>query len=57
MGEMGAIGKCLSCCLHGIGSNAQSFAPLMQAFAGEHPTLAWDAPGYGEFAAAGQRVA
>ena len=34
--------------LHGIGSNAQSFAPLMRAFAGEHPMLAWDTPGYGE---------
>jgi pimeloyl-ACP methyl ester carboxylesterase len=33
--------------LHGIGSNAQSFAPLMQALDGRHPTLAWDAPGYG----------
>jgi pimeloyl-ACP methyl ester carboxylesterase len=33
--------------LHGIGSNAQSFVPLMQAFAGRHATLAWDAPGYG----------
>jgi pimeloyl-ACP methyl ester carboxylesterase len=34
--------------LHGIGSNAQSFAPLMQALDRRHPTLAWDAPGYGE---------
>ena len=34
--------------LHGIGSNAQSFAPLMQAFEGRHPLLAWDAPGYGD---------
>jgi pimeloyl-ACP methyl ester carboxylesterase len=34
--------------LHGIGSNAQSFAPLMQALDSRHPTLAWDAPGYGE---------
>ncbi len=33
--------------LHGIGSNAQSFVPLMRALAGWHPTLAWDAPGYG----------
>ena len=33
--------------LHGIGSYAQSFAPLMQAFDGRHPLLAWDAPGYG----------
>jgi pimeloyl-ACP methyl ester carboxylesterase len=34
--------------LHGIGSNAQSFAPLMQAFGGRHAALAWDAPGYGQ---------
>jgi pimeloyl-ACP methyl ester carboxylesterase len=33
--------------LHGIGSNAQSFAPLMQAFDARFPVLAWDAPGYG----------
>ncbi|PWT91069.1 MAG: alpha/beta hydrolase [Proteobacteria bacterium] len=31
--------------LHGIGSNAQSFVSLMQAL--PHPTIAWDAPGYG----------
>ena len=34
--------------LHGIGSNAHSFVPLMQALAGRCPSLAWDAPGYGE---------
>jgi len=34
--------------LHGIGSNAQSFEPLMMALDGKYPTLAWDAPGYGE---------
>ena len=34
--------------LHGIGSNAQSFVPLMQALDGRYPTLAWDAPGYGD---------
>lgn len=33
--------------LHGIGSNAQSFGPLMRALATRHPGLAWDAPGYG----------
>jgi pimeloyl-ACP methyl ester carboxylesterase len=33
--------------LHGIGSNAQSFVPLMRALAADYPTLAWDAPGYG----------
>jgi pimeloyl-ACP methyl ester carboxylesterase len=33
--------------LHGIGSNAQSFAPLLHAFDARHPALAWNAPGYG----------
>jgi pimeloyl-ACP methyl ester carboxylesterase len=33
--------------LHGIGSNAQSFVPLMRAFEARHPMFAWDAPGYG----------
>jgi pimeloyl-ACP methyl ester carboxylesterase len=33
--------------LHGIGSNAQSFGPLMRGLATRHPVLAWDAPGYG----------
>jgi pimeloyl-ACP methyl ester carboxylesterase len=32
--------------LHGIGSNAQSFASFMQALEGR-PIFAWDAPGYG----------
>ncbi len=32
--------------LHGIGSNAQSFVPFMQALEG-YPVFAWDAPGYG----------
>ena len=34
--------------LHGIGSNAQSFVPLMQAFDRRSAVLAWDAPGYGD---------
>jgi pimeloyl-ACP methyl ester carboxylesterase len=35
--------------LHGIGSNAHSFEPLMAALDGHHyPTLAWNAPGYGD---------
>jgi pimeloyl-ACP methyl ester carboxylesterase len=34
--------------LHGIGSNAASFEPLMAALDGSYPTLAWDAPGYGQ---------
>jgi len=33
--------------LHGIGSNARSFAPLIAALDGSHPALAWNAPGYG----------
>jgi pimeloyl-ACP methyl ester carboxylesterase len=33
--------------IHGIGSNAQSFTPLMQALNARYPVLAWDAPGYG----------
>jgi pimeloyl-ACP methyl ester carboxylesterase len=33
--------------LHGIGSNAQSFGPLLHAFDARHPALAWNAPGYG----------
>jgi pimeloyl-ACP methyl ester carboxylesterase len=33
--------------LHGIGSNARSFAPLMQALDARFPVFAWDAPGYG----------
>jgi pimeloyl-ACP methyl ester carboxylesterase len=32
--------------LHGIGSNAQSFEPLMRAL--RHAAIAWNAPGYGE---------
>jgi pimeloyl-ACP methyl ester carboxylesterase len=33
--------------LHGIGSNAASFAALMEALGPDVPTLAWNAPGYG----------
>lgn len=33
--------------LHGIGSNAGSFAPLMRALDAGYRTLAWNAPGYG----------
>jgi len=32
--------------LHGIGSNAESFTPLMAAFAAGRPVIAWNAPGY-----------
>ena len=39
--------------LHGIGSNAQSFVPLMRgARSALHRVLAWDAPGYGDSTAA-----
>jgi pimeloyl-ACP methyl ester carboxylesterase len=34
--------------LHGIGSNARSFEPLMHALQGHARALAWDAPGYGQ---------
>jgi len=34
--------------LHGIGSNARSFEPLMHALEGRTRALAWDAPGYGQ---------
>ena len=33
--------------LHGIGSNARSFVPLMRALRGRRALIAWDAPGYG----------
>lgn len=34
--------------LHGIGSNARSFEPLMSALGVAGPSLAWNAPGYGD---------
>lgn len=33
--------------LHGIGSNAESYLPLVRRLAGDRPVVAWDAPGYG----------
>ena len=33
--------------LHGVGSNASSFAPLMEALDPSFDVYAWDAPGYG----------
>lgn len=33
---------------HGIGSNALSFAPVIERLAGERRVVAWDAPGYGQ---------
>jgi pimeloyl-ACP methyl ester carboxylesterase len=34
--------------LHGIGSNARSFVPMIEALNVPRRVLAWDAPGYGE---------
>jgi len=34
--------------LHGIGSNARSFEPLVAALDPRHRVVAWDAPGYGQ---------
>lgn len=36
--------------LHGIGSNARSFEPLMARFAEDRTLIAWDCPGYGRSA-------
>ena len=43
--------------LHGIGSNARSFVPLIEALDPRFSVLAWDAPGYGDSHAADGRVA
>lgn len=37
--------------LHGIGSNAASWLPLMQELDARFPCFAWDLPGYGQSAA------
>jgi pimeloyl-ACP methyl ester carboxylesterase len=34
--------------LHGMGSNAESFVPLIEAWNGRHSVIAWNAPGYGD---------
>jgi pimeloyl-ACP methyl ester carboxylesterase len=34
--------------LHGIGSNADSFVPLIEAWNGRYSVVAWNAPGYGD---------
>ena len=34
--------------LHGIGSNARSFEPLIAALDARYRVMAWDAPGYGD---------
>ncbi|WP_338664567.1 alpha/beta fold hydrolase [Pararoseomonas sp. SCSIO 73927] len=36
--------------LHGIGSNATSWEPLLGALPPQHHAIAWDAPGYGDSA-------
>ena len=36
--------------LHGIGSGARSWQGQLDAFAGTHRVIAWDAPGYGDSA-------
>lgn len=44
-----ADGKaCTFVLLHGVGSNAQSFEPLMEALPPSIEAIAWNAPGYGE---------
>jgi pimeloyl-ACP methyl ester carboxylesterase len=47
--EAGTVGPHVLC-LHGIGSRAASFAPLIARLAPVARLLAWDAPGYGESA-------
>jgi pimeloyl-ACP methyl ester carboxylesterase len=44
-GQFGAVTPLVM--LHGIGSNASSYAALMACMAGDRPVVAWDAPGYG----------
>src|SRR5690242_665317 len=34
--------------LHGVGSNAQSFGPLIRALSSDLDVIAWNAPGYGK---------
>jgi pimeloyl-ACP methyl ester carboxylesterase len=40
--------------LHGIGSRADSFRPLLDALDPTHAVIAWDAPGYGPSAPLGE---
>lgn len=42
--------------LHGIGSNAQSYAPLMAALPPAIDTTAWNAPGYADSAALAEKA-
>ena len=41
-------GRCTFVLLHGVGSHARSFEPLMQALPPSIEAIAWNAPGYGE---------
>jgi 3-oxoadipate enol-lactonase len=36
--------------LHGIGGDAESWRPQLDAFAGDYRAIAWDMPGYGDSA-------
>ena len=36
--------------LHGVGSNAHSFEPLLQEIPSSIEAIAWNAPGYGQSA-------
>ena len=40
--------RCAFVLLHGVGSNAHSFEPLMQALPPSIEAIAWNAPGYGQ---------
>ena len=40
--------RCTFVLLHGVGSHALSFEPLMQALSPSIEAIAWNAPGYGE---------
>src|SRR5271156_106312 len=39
---------CTFVLLHGVGSDARSFEPLMEALPASIAAIAWNAPGYGE---------
>ena len=44
----GEAQRCAFVLLHGVGSNARSFEPLVQALPPSIETIAWNAPGYGQ---------
>lgn len=45
--ERGSAGGPVLVLLHGIGSNARSFTPVMKRLAASWRVIAWNAPGYG----------